>query len=521
MTRPAAAATVTRSVETVDIRQNLGLAPLHGETLFLAHKATWPGTRAEVFHALRSMLVSSVPEAGELDNLQRLFTMKQIGSGANGIVYEACLKETEFDPTCKQFVIDGATHSVPLVIKTMMQQRAGDVPALRLPIVHCFSESGRCIADTNSVREALMGNVLNLLVLRGVTPHMPTVYEVFTSRFLDNGKSRTNAKTGVVTYPYKRGERCRVIVTEMCSLTLPDFLQELVENTQKDGAYIKTVMHVVLLQIAHGLASAQQHFNFRHNDFHGKNAMVTFVDHGEYVYKTSTGTVYAIPNFGMCWKPIDFGWSTSDTVFGPHDGGHVLCYSNVARHYDPIGFGFEAREHAVEMYDMVRLMGYMSNAAKLGMYNSEYIDDGGATRRRYAAAHEVFQAGINLSQQLSMRMRHLSARDMFTILDVLPQGMDQRRFTSKQKAVFSESDGVNKSRGLMYMFFEKFAAGFEQPAGSAVEVRSLCKESEGAENCVFADTPVFLPSEDLSGTFMGQHLRVNSAGELITIPRLV
>ena len=66
-----------------------------------------------------------------------------------------------------------------------------------------------------------------------------------------------------------------------------------------------------------------------------------------------------------------------------------------------------------------------------------------------------------------------------------------------------------------------FAVDFKQPAGSALEGRPLCKESRGAENCVFADTPLFASREDLSGTFMGQHLRVGSAGELITIPRSV
>ena len=192
----------------------------------------------------------------------------------------------------------------------------------------------------------------------------------------------------------------------------------------------------------------------------------------------------------------------------------MLCFSNVANHYDALGFGFEAREHAVEMYDMVRLMGFMSTAAKLGMYNSGDIDDGGATRRRYAAALEVFQAGIKLSKELSLR-------HSFKISDVLPQGLERRGLAGATKTAFSETDAVNKSTGLMSMFFEMFAVDFKQPAGSALEGRPLCKESRGAENCVFADTPLFASREDLSGTFMGQHLRVGSAGELITIPRSV
>ena len=490
----AARAASVRKRELMALRRKLGLteAAVDAEYTFLAHEATWPNSRKTVLDSLREKLVLAVPEAGSLRDLRTKFKLVKLGSGANGIVYKACLKASEADESCLRFPVEGALHEVPLVIKTMRIQAARDAPAPELPPTHCFSsETRKCTVDTNSLREALMGNMLNLLVIRGATPHLPTVYEVFKSKFVEDA-----APGRLGMRAFRAGEDCRVIVTEMCSLTMAQFLKNLIENTENVRDCTE-ILRVALLQIVHGLACAQAAFNFRHNDFHGQNAMMTFVESENYTYDVD-GQTYSIPNYGMSWKPIDFGWSSS-SVFGAHDNGYVIVQSRTASHYEKELFGFDADNHALEMYDIVRLMGYM----KLEAEEREAVAVTAEKRHKYSVAKMLFQSGIELSELLSRGSRA-------KIGTYIPKGT--ATLSQAEKHSLSETAGASETTGLMQKFFKALASRYIVATDASL---AYCAANGGLERCVFASSALFYPGQSLRGTFIGNYFTVNAAGKLV------
>ena len=117
-------------------------------------------------------------------------------------------------------------------------------------------------------------------------------------------------------------------------------------------------MNVALLQLCQGLLCAQEHFDFRHNDLHLENAMMTFISDTMYNYDVD-GAFYSIPNYGMCWKVIDFGFSAA-RAFDVHDVAYTYMHSDM-----PMTLNFDVDDHAVEFYDFLYLTEFSKSLLSL------------------------------------------------------------------------------------------------------------------------------------------------------------
>ena len=162
-----------------------------------------------------------------------------------------------------------------------------------------YNADNRYIGNTNAVREALMGRMLNMLVKKDVTPHFPCIYEYFTLQ----------------------ARQQRGTVTELADIDVYKFARNL---QHVDDADVRlSLIRTILLQVLQALIAAETHFNFKHMDLHAGNVMMSYVDDANYCYAVDE-EVYVVPNHGMCWKIIDFGMSTSTVLFGEADALEML-----------------------------------------------------------------------------------------------------------------------------------------------------------------------------------------------------
>ena len=176
------------------------------------------------------------------------------------------------------------------------------------------------VGERNSVREMAMGKLLNSLVVHRITPHMPHMYTCY----------------------HVQEDGLHAFVMEQMAMSFHDFMAV---NAQVP------LLDVALLQICQGLLSAQKHVDFRHNDLHTQNVMMSHVQSGTYTYKVGS-SFYRIPNHGMCWKVIDFGMASSrllDRNDVPHAAMHSPALSVAHRYFDLSG-------HAAELFDVLRLV---------------------------------------------------------------------------------------------------------------------------------------------------------------------
>jgi len=77
------------------------------------------------------------------------------------------------------------------------------------------------------------------------------------------------------SYPkFVKGMSCGAIATEMCHMTFVTFVKTLVTSCRElEG--IQKLLEVAFIQLVNKIMCAQKYFNFRHNDFHNQNAMMT------------------------------------------------------------------------------------------------------------------------------------------------------------------------------------------------------------------------------------------------------
>lgn len=94
----------------------------------------------------------------------------------------------------------------------------------------------------------------------------------------------------------------QLLFTEKLEQTLDDLI---------DSGYIisQTEWKSILFQICFGLAVAQKHYNFVHNDLHSANIMFTKTNE-KYLYFEYESNIYKVPTFGKITKIIDFGRAT-------------------------------------------------------------------------------------------------------------------------------------------------------------------------------------------------------------------
>ena len=307
---------------------------------FMRAVETWPKTRANILEETRRLLSDRFTAIGSrnISRMSEWFTsLTALSSGAYGTIIRGCVRAWAADmtpiepPSCVHYVlrdIDAVPHTIFLVIKLMTPFEAPRM--LATPFSGLTRTFGDWVGERNGVREVMMGRLLNLLVVQGITPHFPLIYEPFHI-------VNTNLDA---------------FAMELSHMSFSNFLcSKILKAVDKTAAV--ELLDVALLQITNGLLCAQKHYDFRHNDFHGNNAMMTFITVSRYTYKVAD-KYYSIPNYGMCWKLIDFGMAAS-TVFNEHDVVHTAMYSvalSVADQY------FDLKDHAVELFDILRLVTY-------------------------------------------------------------------------------------------------------------------------------------------------------------------
>jgi hypothetical protein len=140
---------------------------------------------------------------------------------------------------------------------------------------------------------------------------------------------------------------------ERCDMTLDAFVEEKLATVPP--SIQGKVLNVCLLQLCHALAAGMRHFNFRHNNLHAGNVMITCVPHGTYTYKVA-GKYYCVPNYGMCVKVINFKHASSD-VFDEDDVVKAYAYSATIFHgLDLIRRQVRIANNAIDFYDMFRVL---------------------------------------------------------------------------------------------------------------------------------------------------------------------
>ena len=407
-------------------------------------------------------------------------------------MYTGCIKSNSATshPGCWSVLlggsVDGGTHKHPiyLIIKTLKPLvYEGDSvhflhtyrhPVLEPAYAGFYQDDEETeLFNKNPIREILLGRLLNRLVQRNITPHLPMIYETFTVANSGDPTPETRDLSG--------------FAMETCHADFQDFVEDVVDRLP-DAAQRRRLLTISVLQLTHALLASQKHYDFRHNDLHAGNAMMTHITKGQYTYRFSAddedarAAFYKIPNAGMCWKLIDFGNGTS-AVFGQEDTISQLSrYRGVLQGLRPLMKGgkvarrghFDVRNHATEMYDLLRLLSYSTDKLKARADATAAVADTTA----------FFDALIELIHEITQES---------------PQSKTLAKILSTGKSDVA----LARSSGLLQKFFKRVARPFRIPSSAA------------SGSVVFdADMHPFDAEEVLTGP-EGHYYTINSRGELV------
>lgn len=326
--------------KTVSLADLVGLHPDINDEYIKTVEA-WTDSRINLLRLVQQAMQRVVEQNYILPSLEAVFAniSEPLGSAtAYGSARLACLKDQKTDK-CAKFNL-GTVHGkrIPqmeifLVIKS--------VPKFNGVLDKPYSgllKNLRWVGDKNPVRELLMGKFLNQLVKNNISPHFPIVYEHFQ---LKDSPTTEN------------------IVMELCNLDATKFIRDLFDIPSPQNV---EVFEVMMLQLVQALAAADSHYRFRHNDLHAGNAMMTYITNGVYTYKVG-GKYYDVPNHGMCWKLIDFGWSSSK-VFGENDSADLASSSNAMSFVNTLKKVMPLDSLSVNLFDLLRLVAALKEEAR-------------------------------------------------------------------------------------------------------------------------------------------------------------
>ena len=491
------------------------------EQKYIEAVETWPSVRVHLLQVVQQQMTPILVRKGRhLDSLDEIFyNMRRLGSAAKSVfgeLYIGCLRKGKED-RCFQVtgLIEGdfAQHDVTLIIKLLPPVPAEDVLAVPYVGIHLEPKEvvvvGRAsrrapdpavaaetpmeliwVGSYNPLREIIMGGFLNRLVQRDITPHFPVIYESFTVPRLGVEKDG--------------------FAMEMCHFDFLDYLFKHLVDVE-DKATRDTLLRIAMVQITQGLCAAARHFDFRHNDLHCGNAMVTFITNGSYVYK-SGDTYYRVPNAGMCWKLIDFGNASSD-VFGAHDNAAAVVHSNAYRDVDTVGF--ETKDHAIEMFDIMRMLGHADGHASDILRGVQKEGKAGLLRDDFSAKQlavladlkEVVKGYIAIIKRIAIASPKRDSLAM-TQESVSKRGKKTYKVFQVDSFDYTHPDFVRlvKSSNLIDAFFREIAKPY---ITRATDLRPSAVVFD-------IDRPPFAPSEDLHGR-EGQYFRVDRAGNLVSL----
>ena len=262
----------------------------------------WPRSRENLLLVVRKHLQRVIAFRGselQLENIVRVSAAVNDSTAQHSAVYVGCVAGSS-EGACAQFTfeIDTELYRMPVHIAVkMFNDDDYAVDATYSPFDY-KNPQPVFIADKNRTRELLLGRMLNILVQANVTPHFPCIYET-------------------VEIESKRG-----VVSEMAHMTLRQFLATELIKIPADHDR-RTILHIMFVQVLQGLVAAETHYGMHHYDLNTNNVMMTFVANASYCYKLN-GMTYVVPNFGMCWKIIDYTLSTSAVLFSPNDHYNVV-----------------------------------------------------------------------------------------------------------------------------------------------------------------------------------------------------
>ena len=439
---------------------------------------TWPASRQYLLASIQAKLEPILEHYGRvLPSIRTVFNATPVGEkSVYGVVYRACIAKDE-ERHCWDLP-ETTGEGLYLIVK-MLKKASWEETRLSDPFSGYLTDTKCWIGNINPYREILMGRLLNRLVVKNITPHFPMIYESFEVR-----------DTNMIGF-----------AMETCDIDFISFAHKVVERVRDDVNRIK-LFRVAVLQLTHALLVGQKHFDFRHNDFHAGNAMMTLIQNSAYVYKFDADendaeeTLYEIPNAGMCWKLIDFGYSSSN-VFCAEDNQTQFTTSHTLSHMVPIkksdNVHFPGKDHALEMFDLLRfihfMIGYLNSVKFLG--------------KDVRGSQHFFNNLRDIAHEISVRSpKRGTLMDVSTIHTWWAD--PEKRLPEKE---FRER--YISSSGLLQKFFKAVARPFkiETPED---------KRRVLAGHVFNADAHPFSPEEVLSGLEAG-HFYVSAAGELVPL----
>ena len=423
------------SVSPVAARMAIpSLADLEGVVAdrFMEIENTWPATRVNLLEQTREILGTrfELQHSRNIEHIGDWFmNLTEVGTGAFGAVYAGCVREWDAHAVpqsgCVLYRLPrAAPHAVTLIIKVME------------PLEHALYKgvpySGHTdvltgwVGERNSVREVMMGRLLNLLVVHSVTPHFPLIYEPF--HFVEDNMNG--------------------FAMELAHMSFANFMDSHILAAGSD-ALADELLDVAILQLANGLLCAHEHYDFRHNDLHAQNAMMTYITDTTYNYRVS-GSYYMIPNYGMCWKLIDFGYSSS-RVFDAEDVAHAAMHSEaLSKAHENFSFGLT--HHAIELHDMLRLI----------VTAHTYVSRGSLPPTRKESLARRLEVYVNLLGDATEERRESMPRA--TIAEAYDAYVANRdRSTAKIIRTSPRFAKRMRSSGLLEIFFETLGTRFKVP----------------------------------------------------------
>jgi hypothetical protein len=206
------------------------------------------------------------------------------------------------------------------------------------------------------------------------------------------------------------------------------------------------------------------------------------------------GVQYDVPNYGMCWKLIDFGFSSSTELFGCYDNGTMLACSHALSVADT--YGLQPKAHSAEMYDLVRFM----TAAKDMAEDNLYLDE------RWRHVVEFFETQLRVAtavfRDLTPDEGERTARSLHASISVAARLYGT---SHADKVRYAKLPTSNYNSGVLQEFFRRVASPYRQ-AGPPVD----------GPHVFNADVRLFEAFEPL-GAFENTYYYVDWRGRLMPI----